>query len=124
MYKFAVINRLYADKTVAYLFYDETNGSYQIEIPENVKSVEAPPIIADFIEKGQRKIGHEWSLRWVRQRVIPSERQNIGQILRENGMDYYDEFHCFFATRAEAAKMSAIWPKPSMGVERAGFISS
>lgn len=92
MYKFAVKNRFYDDKIVAYLLYDEKNKVYQIEVPDGVKSVEAPPIISDFIEKGEKVIGDEWSLRWVKQRVIPPERQNIGQILRENGMKYYDEF--------------------------------
>lgn len=28
----------------------------------------------------------------MRERVIPPERQNIGQILRENNMAFYDEF--------------------------------
>ena len=92
MRKFAVKNGFYDDKVVAYLLYDEKDRVYQIEVPEDVRSVEAPPIIADLVDKGERRIGKEWSLRWVRQRVIPPERQNIGQILRENGMDRYDEF--------------------------------
>ncbi len=92
MRKFAVRNAFYEDKVVAYLLYDEKDRSYQIQVPEDVQSVEAPLIIADLIEKGQRQIGKEWSLRWVKQRVIPPERQNIGHILRENGMDRYDEF--------------------------------
>lgn len=92
MRKFAVRNAFYEDKVVAYLLYDEKDRSYQIQVPEDVQSVEAPLIIADLIEKGQRQIGKKWSLRWVKQRVIPPERQNIGQILRENHMKYYDEF--------------------------------
>lgn len=39
-----------------------------------------------------RTIDKDWSLRWVRERVIPPDRQNIGQILRENHMEFYDEF--------------------------------
>ncbi len=92
MRKFAVKNGFYDGKVVAYLLYDEKDRTYQIEVPEGVRNVEAPPIIAGLMEKGQRKIGNEWSLRWVKMRVIPPERQNIGQILRENGMDRYDEF--------------------------------
>lgn len=92
MRKFAVKNKVYKHKIVAYLLYDEKDRSYCIEIPEGVKSVEAPMIIADFIDKNQRKIGNEWSFQWVKQRVIPPERQNIGQILWENNMECYDEF--------------------------------
>lgn len=32
----------------------------------------------------------EWSMRWVQSRIIPSSRQNIGEILRVNGMRSYD----------------------------------
>ena len=39
MYRFAVKNRFYHDKTVAYLLYDEMKREYQIEIPDDVKSV-------------------------------------------------------------------------------------
>ena len=49
-------------------------------------------IISDFIEKNQYRIGKKWSYRWVCQRVIPPERQNIGQILKANHMTEYDEF--------------------------------
>ena len=92
MYKFAIKNKAYNDKTVGYLYYDENTQAYDIEIPEDVKSSEAPMILADFIQKGERKIGEKWSLRWVQERVIPSQRQNIGQILKINGMEFYNEF--------------------------------
>ena len=92
MLKFAIKNEYYNGKIVAYLYYDEENREYQIEIPETVKSYEAPMIISDFIQKGQYKIGKDWSRRWVCQRVTPPERQNIGQILKANQMKEYDEF--------------------------------
>lgn len=92
MYKFAIKNAYYGDKEVAYLYYDEQKKEYEIEVPETTKSQEAPIIIAHFIKNGQRKIGKEWSLRWVQERVTPPERQNIGQILKVNGMKEYDEF--------------------------------
>ncbi|MDE7283686.1 MAG: hypothetical protein K2N85_08910 [Lachnospiraceae bacterium] len=92
MLKFAIKNAYYNGKTVGYLYYDEQQREYEIEIPETVKSYEAPPIISDFIKKNQYKIGKEWSSRWVSQRVTPSERQNIGQILKANQMTEYDEF--------------------------------
>ena len=92
MLKFAIKNAYYNGKTVGYLYYDEQQHEYEIEIPETVKSYEAPPIISDFIKKNQYKIGKEWSSRWVSQRVTPLERQNIGQILKANHMTEYDEF--------------------------------
>ncbi|MCD8021823.1 MAG: hypothetical protein LUF30_02165 [Lachnospiraceae bacterium] len=44
-----------------------------------------------FIEKGIRHVDSDWSMRWVQSRIVPSSRQNIGEILRANGMDSYDE---------------------------------
>ena len=49
-------------------------------------------ILSDFIQKGKREIDSRWSLRWVQERVTPPERQNIGQILKNNGMKFYSEF--------------------------------
>ena len=92
MYKFAIKNKVYNDKTVGYLYYDETAKNYRIEIPDDVKSAEAPLILSDFIRKGKRELDHKWSLRWVQGRVTPPERQNIGQVLKNNGMEFYSEF--------------------------------
>ena len=92
MYKFAIRNKRCGEKNVAFLYYDEEKKEYEIEVPETVESKEAPLIIADFIKKNQRKIDKDWSLRWVKQRVTPPERQNLGQILKANHMKEYDEF--------------------------------
>ena len=92
MLKFAIKNAYYNGKTVGYLYYNEERREYEIEIPETVKSYEAPCILSDFIQKNQYRIGKEWSYRWVCQRVTPPERQNIGQVLKANGMTEYDEF--------------------------------
>lgn len=92
MLKFAIKNDYYEGKTVGYLYYDEKKREYEIEIPQEVKSSEAPCILADFIRKSQYRIGKDWSYRWVKERVVPPERQNIGQILRVNGLKEYDEF--------------------------------
>ena len=48
-------------------------------------------MIALFLQKGIRHVDSKWSLRWVQSRVIPSSRQNIGEILRVNRMRSYDE---------------------------------
>ena len=79
------------NKKVAVLNYDEENKRYTIDVPENVTEKEAPFMIALFLQKGIRHVDSKWSLRWVQSRVIPSSRQNIGQILRVNRMRSYDE---------------------------------
>ncbi len=85
------IKRNNRGKTVAILNYDEKKKSYTIDIPENVSSMEIPFMMSLFLKKGIHRIDSDWSMRWVRSRIIPSSRQNIGEILRVNGMDSYDE---------------------------------
>lgn len=85
------IKRNNKNKTVAILNYDEKSKIYTIDIPENVSSKEAPFMMSIFLKKGIRKMDADWSMRWVRSRIIPSSRQNIGEILRVNGMHSYDE---------------------------------
>lgn len=79
------------NKVVAILNYDETSKTYTIDIPENVSVNEAPFMMSLFLKKGIRKMDTVWSMRWVQSRIIPSSRQNIGEILRVNGLRSYDE---------------------------------
>lgn len=90
MKKYAV-KRNNQNKTVAILNYDEKSKKYTIDIPENVTEKEAPFMLSLFIKKGIRHMDDEWSMKWVQSRIIPNSRQNIGEILRVNGMHFYDE---------------------------------
>lgn len=85
------IRRNNRNKIVGILNYDEKEKKYTIEIPENVTPKEAPFMISLFLKKGIRTMNSDWSMRWVQSRIIPSSRQNIGEILRVNGMRSYDE---------------------------------
>lgn len=85
------IKRNNINRVVAILNYDEEKKTYTIDIPENVTEKESPFIMSLFLKKGVRHMNSAWSMRWVRSRVIPSSRQNIGEILRANGMKTYDE---------------------------------
>lgn len=42
--------------------------------------------------KGDYDLDEKRSLMFVKARVVPPDRQNIGQILREIGAKYYSEF--------------------------------
>lgn len=79
------------NKIVAILNYDEKKKEYTIDIPENVTEWESPFMLSLFLKKGIRHMDSDWSMKWVQSRIIPSSRQNIGEILRVNGMYSYDE---------------------------------
>lgn len=92
MQRFAIRNAEIGDHLVGILRHNEDTGEYVIELPAGINYLDAPPIISEFIQKGDAEVSPDWSLRWVQSRVIPPERQNIGQIMRELKMDRYDEF--------------------------------
>ena len=79
-------------KDLAYLLYYETDKRFYIELPENTDPWETPLLLSSFAQKGEHTINSYWSRLWVQQRIVPSDRQNIGQILRDNGLKSYDEY--------------------------------
>lgn len=79
-------------KIYGILFYYENEDVFQIEIPGNIDYWEAPPIMDSFIKRGKLTVDTMYSRKWVENRIVPPERQNIGMILRDNHLDHYDEF--------------------------------
>lgn len=79
-------------RILGYLIYYETAKAFYIELPDDADPWETPLLLDCFVKRGQRSVGSYWSRLWVEQRIIPRERQNIGQVLRENKLFEYDEF--------------------------------
>lgn len=89
---FAIRDDSMEAEILGYLIYYEPSKSFYIELSDNLDPWEAPPVLSSFVSRGNYTIDSEWSLRWVRQRIVPQNRQNIGEILRDNGLKEYDEF--------------------------------
>lgn len=87
-----IVDESRENQVIAYLFYYEKSAAYTIELSEDLREEEAPVFFAAFISRGVRTIDQEFSLRWVDGRIIPRDRQNLGHILRDNGLKEYDEF--------------------------------
>ena len=81
-----------ARKDLAYLFYYETDKRFYTELPDNADPWETPLLLSSFAQKGEYSVNAYWSKLWVQQRVVPPDRQNIAQILRDNGLKSYDEY--------------------------------
>lgn len=79
-------------KAVAYLIYYEKSNCFYIEIEEDADPAKLPMLLALFVEKGVYTIDSLWSKKWVNSRIIPTDRQNLGSILKHNGLEYYDEY--------------------------------
>lgn len=94
------------NKAVAYLFYYEKEKRFYIELLEEANSWETPLILSSFLKKGQKTISAYWSRIWVQQRIVPSDRQNLGMILRDNGLDFYDEYKLLTMTNGRCSQDS------------------
>lgn len=76
----------------AILIYDEKADRYGVEIPENIDPDHLPAILGILARKGIYSVQDKWARRFVKERVVPPNRQNIGMIMRDVGMTYYSEF--------------------------------
>ena len=76
----------------AILTYDEEHDQYAVHIPESVDSNALPAILSLLAKQGLREIDDKWARRFVKERVVPPDRQNIGMIMRQLHMKKYSEF--------------------------------
>lgn len=77
--------------TLGCLLYFEKEKSYIIELSDTLDEWTAPLLFAGNIKNGIFTIDRELSSIWVNERIIPSGRQNIGSILANAKLPYYDE---------------------------------
>ena len=91
-------------KLLGFLFYYEKSGRFFTELLSSVNEWDAPFIFSGFVKKKQHSIDSEWSMRFVRQRIIPYERQNLGEILKENKLKAYDEYRLLLLSEGRCAQ--------------------
>ena len=73
------------------LLYYEKEGTCVIELPEYLDEWTAPLLFTSYVKKKIYTIPRDISFLWVKERVIPSGRQNINDILAHHNMQSYDE---------------------------------
>lgn len=86
---FAIVDE-FVNREIAYLFCCGGEDNY-IEIVDDVDEWDLPFILDHFAREGKRTIPPYWTNRWISQRIVPSDRQNLGAILKANKLDEYDE---------------------------------
>ena len=79
-------------RDAALLFYCEREKKFRIELPDDASPWNTPLILSSVLIHGSKTVNAYWSKVWVRQRIVPPERQNIDHILKENEICSYDEF--------------------------------
>ena len=92
-----VTDRGRRQRCVATLVYDQDASSAEIDIAPDARVGQVPAMFNRYIELGNLHIAQEWTLRWVKERVAPETRHNIGEVLREAGLSEYDPYLLLFA---------------------------
>ena len=77
--------------TVGTLLYYEKEKAFIIELVEGLDEWTSPLLFTKRVKKGELTIPRSLSYTWVKERVIPSGRQNIGSILSTHRLKEYDE---------------------------------
>ena len=91
-------------KPVAQLVYDGAKGEMHISISEDATPSDLPLMLGLLAEKGQREVPDKWARRWVEERIPPRGRQNLGEILRAQGLDDYDEIELLASAEGRSAQ--------------------
>ena len=89
---------------LAYLLYYELEKRFYIELPENADPWETPLLLSSFVKQGETSINSYWSKMWVQQRIVPTDRQNLGQVLKDNNLKEYDEFSLLMLSMGRCAQ--------------------
>ena len=82
-------------KPCATLYYDAANHRLATKLCDWAGEVDLPMTLGAFAARGDRAVGDEWTRRWIDERVVPTGRQNLGQVLKANGLEFYDAFELF-----------------------------
>ena len=91
-------------KDLAYLLYYELEKRFYIELPEGADPWELPLLLDSFVKQNETTVNSYWSKIWVQQRIIPTDRQNIGEILRDNQIEEYDEYELLMLAMGRCAQ--------------------
>ncbi len=95
-----------SDRTLAWLLYYEKAGKFYIELPDDADPWTTPLLLSSFLKKGQKSVNAYWSEMWVNQRIVPTDRQNLGQVLKDNGLKEYDAYRLLMLGNGRCAQDS------------------
>ena len=77
--------------SIGTLIYYKKSRTCIIELQDYLDEWKTPLLMTSFVKRGIFTIPRDISLMWVRERIIPSGRQNIGMILNTHKLKEYDE---------------------------------
>ncbi|MDR1713187.1 MAG: hypothetical protein LBR39_03415 [Coriobacteriales bacterium] len=78
---------------------DEQSGTWSLRINPECNWENTPLSLAIYIKSGIRELNAQQSLSWVRDRLLPPNRQNIYYVLNGLDLEQYDEAALIAHTR-------------------------
>jgi len=106
LYNFVLCDGDFGTKQVGTFSYDTESKTFAMTIDENVKKSDLPLSLEGFANRNKYILSHEDAMRWIRGRICPPGRHNMRDILKDNGLDEYDEFELLMITNAKCDKDS------------------
>ena len=91
---------------IGYLFYYEKAQSFIIELFSDIDEWQAPLLFQGLVKKGIYTIPKNIALMWVQERIIPSGRQNIGEILKNHKLKEYSEIAMLSLSKGRSSQDS------------------
>ncbi len=97
--------------SIGVLQYYEKEQTYIIELQDNLDEWTAPLLFTNYVKRGIFTIPRQESYLWVKERVIPSGRQNIGSILSNHNLTQYNEIKLLEISKGLCSQDSLIIKK-------------
>lgn len=89
---------------MGYVYYDTERKKFEVECLADYTGKNPDFVMEKYSKLGVRFFPDDTVTRWVRARLLPPNRQGIGDILKSNGMKEYDEMRFFEITHGYCAK--------------------
>lgn len=77
--------------SVGELVYDEDTNVFTLTVSQEADMLDMPAFMTIMRQCGHKSVTGDVAMGFVRERLVPSERANIAQILADLDMPYYSE---------------------------------
>ncbi len=78
-------------RSIGVLIYYEKQRTFIVELEDDLDEWNCPLLFTEYVKRGIFTMPRDVSFLWVKERVIPSGRQNIQSILKTHKLKEYDE---------------------------------
>lgn len=99
--KFQILDSYRKDQYLGDLLYDTDTKLFRVLVLDDYTGKSPDPFMAKY--SGQGELPPDMVDRWIHRRLMPPNRHAISFLLKELGIDEYDEMKLFDVTHGKAA---------------------